>query len=292
VKRCILTGATGLIGRNLLPLLEEGDWSTHAVVRKKSREDTDCLRFITCDLSREFSTSPFPAEADAVVHLAQSEHFREFPLLSDNIFGVNTLSTVRLLDYARKAKAKSFVYASSGGIYGHGIEGFKEDEPIVTRGDLGFYLSTKLCSEVLADSYSHLMNVIVLRFFFVYGPGQRQHMLIPRLIERVRRGEPILLHGQSGIKINPIFVTDAAWSIARALSLNESHTINVAGPDVLSMRAIGETIGKAVDRAPRFEIREDTPPRDLIGDTNKMAKLLRPPEVRFSDGIAKMVAEE
>jgi len=292
MNRCVLTGATGLIGKAVLHLLEESGWITHALVRKEPREDTKKVRFIPCDLSREWSLQGLPEEADAVIHLAQSEHFREFPAYSEDIFRVNTFSTVRLLSYARECKAKTFVLASSGGIYGHGIEGFREDEPIVTKDDLGFYLSTKLCSELLADSFTPFLNIVILRFFFVFGPGQRTHMLIPRLIDRVRQGKPLLLQNREGIKINPTYISDAALSVFRALQLTESHKINVAGPDVLSLRSIGETIGQAVGREALFEIKGDSPPQDLIGDIGKMSELLHPPGVRFREGINRMLKTE
>jgi nucleoside-diphosphate-sugar epimerase len=283
-----MTGATGLIGRSVLPLLEKSGWTVHALVRRRPGEDSSAVRYHLCDLAGEFSLSNLPPAADAVIHLAQSEHFREFPDYSENIAGVNTLSTIRLLDYARAAGVKTFVLASSGGIYGHGIEEFREDEPIAAQGDLGFYLGTKLCSELLAQSYTPFMNLAVLRFFFVYGPGQRSHMLIPRLIDRVRQGLAITLQNSAGIKINPTFVTDAALAVVRALGLADSQIINVAGPDVLSMRAIGEMIGDVLGRPPRFEVEKDVPPRDLVADTRKMAALLCPPTVRFADGIARM----
>src|SRR4030042_288576 len=114
-----------------------------------------------------------PKSIDAVIHLAQSEHFREFPMHAESIFKVNTASTLRLLEYARQAQVKIFVLASSGGIYGHGDEGFREDQPIEAKDDLGFYLGTKLCAEIIAENYSSFMNIVILRFFFIYGPRQR-----------------------------------------------------------------------------------------------------------------------
>lgn len=50
---------------------------------------------------------------------------------------------------------------------------------------LGFYLTSKYCSELILDNYSSFLTIIQLRLFFVYGMGQRKDMLIPRLIENV-----------------------------------------------------------------------------------------------------------
>ena len=193
-----------------------------------------------------------PQRFDGVIHLAQSEYFRDFPEHSLDVFEVNTISTLRLLDYALKAGAKTFIYASSGGVYGYSDDGFTEDAEIMQRGDLGFYLGTKLCSEILSDCYTSLMNVLVLRFFFVYGPGQSKGMLIPRLVDRVKEGKLIVLQGSDGIRLNPTYVADAVSAICRSLVVEGSHKINVAGPEVLSMRAIGETIGQVLSKRPKF----------------------------------------
>ena len=288
MEKILITGASGLIGHEVVKTLQ-GRGSIYAVSRHPYEYLSQNARMIRCDLAEICDFSPFPKNVDAVVHLAQSEHFREFPEKAENIFGVNTLSTLRLLEYARQAGAKTFIYASSGGIYGYGDEGFRENQPIVAQRDLGFYQSTKLCSEVIAENYVPYMNVIILRFFFVYGPRQNATMLVPRLVRNVREGNPILLQGTSGIRINPTHVSDAAEAVVRSLSLMDSQKINVGGPEVLTLRQIGEIIGASMGKQPIFEIKEDIQPHNLIGDTHKMARLLAPPRITFAEGIRSML---
>lgn len=284
----MVTGAAGLIGSHLTGRLAS-DWEVVGVSRTPLMAP---VRHVPIDLSARWSPDLLPAKTDAVVHLAQSEHFRNFPGRAPEVFQVNTASTLQLLDYAYRAGAKTFILASSGGIYGHGEQEFTEDMVTPPQGDLGFYLGTKLCSEVLAENYVPYMNVIVLRFFFVYGPGQRKHMLVPRLIASVRDGAPITLQGPEGIRINPIHVSDAAEAIRRALDLSGSHKINVAGPEVLSMRDIGRIIGQALGQAPVFAEQPDVAPRHLVGDIRKMAQILVPPVVKFKDGVADLLSSE
>jgi len=269
-------------------LLRE-DWERYALVRNTSDAVSDGIHYIKCDLANDWNVKGFPESVDAVIHLAQSEHFREFPTQAERIFNVNTISTLRLLEYARRAKARIFVLASSGGIYGHGDEGFREDKAITAKGDLGFYLGTKLCAEVLAENYTPHMNVIILRFFFVYGSGQRPTMLIPRLVKVVKEEQAIILHGKDGLKMNPIYVTDAASAVYRCLELTESQKINIGGPEILSLRQVGQQIGKVLRKDPVFEVKKDIPPQHLVGDIKKMTHLLGQPIVKFEEGIAKYI---
>jgi len=285
MKKIIVTGGSGLIGKRLL-----ADLSPSAEVVSIGRRDPSVagVAWISHDLSK--STLPdLPRAIDTVVYLAQSEHFREFPEQARDIFEVNVANVQRMLDWARISGVKRFLLASSGGVYGHGDSAFREDDAIGPKGPLGYYLASKRCSELLAGSYADCFTVVILRFFFVFGPGQKRSMLIPRLIDSVRNGRTVILQGEDGIRLNPIFVEDASMAICRALELTSSHTINVAGPEVLSMREIGNLIGQVVGREPVFDIDQNAVPRHLSGEISKMRDILGPPRIRFMDGLRSMV---
>ena len=287
MKRCIVTGASGLIGSHLLPSLID-EWEVHATTRRGPVGLRDGVRWHSMDL-RAPDTSVLPDRADAVVYLAQSEHFREFPEKAQAIFDVNVAAVLQFLEYARRSGARTFVLASSGGVYPSSDSGLSEDLEIATRRDLGFYLGTKLCSEILAEQYTPLFTVVMLRFFFVYGPGQAPHMLVPRLVRSVETGTPITLTGQEGIRINPTYVDDAVRATVRSLTLPESHRINIGGPEVVTLRELADTIGGVVGRAPVFAVDAAAQPRHLFADVSKMRNLLHAPTVTLRDGIERLV---
>jgi nucleoside-diphosphate-sugar epimerase len=288
VKRCVITGGSGLIGAHLIASIHQ-QWQICAIARTRPTSrlcnvETQCI-----DLTKAWDTEALPRTVEAVIHLAQSEQFRAFPEQAEQVWHMHTVSTLRLLDYARRAGAHTFILASSGGVYGYGAQAFSEDMPVARRGALEFYLGTRLCSEIMAESYTPFMNVMVLRFFFVYGPGQRRSMLIPRLVQAVIDSTPITLHGPAGICVNPTYVADAATAVQRALDLQGSHTINIGGPDVLSLRQIGDIIGTVVGKVPRFEVQPLSQPRHLVGDISKMARLLGRPRIDFATGMRTYV---
>lgn len=285
-KTIVITGGTGLIGAALVQRLA-AEHEVHCISRRPPAARQAIWHEI--DLARSCGFERLPRRVDAVVYLAQSEYFRDFPGHSLDIYEVNTANVLRLLEYARQAKARSFVYGSSGGVYGAGDVRMSEQIQIPALNDIGFYLSTKLCSEILAQNYAAFFNVVILRYFFVYGRGQRQSMLIPRLVQRVRAGEPIVLRGRDGIRINPVHVSDAATATQRAIDLGTSMAINVAGPQVLSLRQIGEIIGAAVGRAPVFATEDGKAPQDLVGDIARMREHLAAPQIQFAEGIKSLL---
>ncbi len=286
-RNILITGGSGIIGSLLIQALKEKN-SIYYISRKYI-DDSDIIH-IPIDLSDDFRPSDLPKKIDAIVHLAQSENFRSFPEKAIDIFYVNTLSTLKLLDYAKKSGVKNFIYTSSGGVSNNNDRNFFKNGKMNSAGDLNFYFNTKLCSEIIMESYSSFFNVIVLRLFFVYGSHQKSTMLIPRLIEYIKRGEKIVLNGYNGIKINPIHVSDVVNSITRAVNLKKNCRIDIAGPEVLSLREIAITIGQTLKIKPRFKILTDTGPLpNLIGDIAKMKKLLESPRIKFQDGIDQMV---
>ena len=285
-KTVVIAGATGLIGSRLIELLSL-EYEVHCVSR--SRGVGSDVIWHQVDLSAACSFEGLPKSVDAVIYLAQSQFFRDFPHHAVEVLQVNTLSALRMLDYARSANARSFIYGSSGGVYGAAGGDTNEEVRISTSDDLGFYLGSKLCSEIVAKNYERFFNVVILRYFFVYGAGQRGDMLVPRLVHRVRNRAPIQLSGCDGIRINPVHVSDAAAATMRALELTASVTINIAGPEILSLRQIGNIIGGAVGCDPIFTIESGGSQGDLVGDITRMSDLLGGAKMRFVDGIRSVL---
>src|SRR5262249_49632632 len=161
-----------------------------------------------------------PGRADAVFSLAQARRFREFPEMAEETFAVNVQATLTLLQWALSSGVERFIQVSSGGVYGSGRQSslLCETDPLAMHSPIGFYLGTKLCSEVIFQNYSHFFrSAVTLRPFFIYGPGQRKDMFVARLIESIRTGARVRLQGENGLRMNPIFVEDAAAATARAL---------------------------------------------------------------------------
>ena len=284
MKKILLTGANGLLGRSLCHKLSNHNAFVYALTREVPPDPIPGVNYCPVNLSKPWCDEALPTAVDSIVHLAQSAKFREFPENAADIFAVNIESTARLLDYAKRAGAQQFVYASSGGVYGNGATAFDENSPIVPAGKLGFYLGSKMCGEILVQSYASLMQVIVLRAFFIYGPGQNRSMLIPRLMDSIIAGTPISLVGEAGIRINPVHVEDAASSIVAALSIGDSATFNIAGPDIMSLREICDGMGQRVGRLPIFQ-HQSGQVNDLIADITAMRTKLQAPQLRLLENL-------
>lgn len=286
-KRILITGASGLLGSALCRHLTLSNAKVTAITRAGNLIKQSELNYLSLDICREDLTKHCPSDIDVVIHLAQSSKFREFPDSALDVFNVNVASTARLLDYAKQVGAKQFIYASSGGIYGNGPQVFKEDATIMPAEQLGYYLGSKACGEILVQSYVSVFQVTVIRPFFIYGPRQNRNMLIPRLMDSVASGKPIRLQGNEGIRINPVNVEDASRAISAALKTTESATFNIAGPDVLSIRQIAEAMGQHLGKTPIFQYAEGEP-KDLIADISAMKSRLIIPQINLIESLQEL----
>ena len=271
----LVTGAQGLIGRHLVDELSTAHqvWAVGRSTASAAR-----ARHILADLASPDFAGQLPAGIDTVVHLAQSQHYAAFPDQALDIFQVNVASTAALLDWSRRTGVRRFILASAGGA-NDGADG-----------PLSYYLGTKRSAEILAAAYHSHFSVIILRFHFVYGKGQQRSKLVPRLVDAVKDGRAITLHGANGIRVVPTHVDDAVRAIVAAAGVDGTHTLDVAGPAPLTIREMGESIARHLGREPRFDVVPAGAARDVIANTTAMDALLGPSRRAFSDGVVDVLA--
>lgn len=282
--RILVTGANGFVGRRLLET-HAGEHELFALARTRGPELPD-VEWIEHDLVEPLANARLPERIDAVIHLAQSRRYREFPEGARDVFEVNTRSTFELLEYARDAGARSFVFTSSGGIYPPSPEPLAETDPVEPS---TFYFSSKYASELLIANYATFFATVVLRPFFVYGPGQ-ERMLVPSLIERVLSGDVVTVEGDPGLRINPIYVDDAVRVFEPALRWAGAGIFNVAGDEALTMTELVELIGEVVGRQPAIEHTPGASAGDLVADNTRMRETLGVrPRVSLREGLGRTV---
>ncbi len=251
-KVVLLTGASGLLGSCVTSMVPDScrliSIGRNSVVGLPTQ-----VEHLRVDLSDPGLSQHLPSRIDTVIHLAQSRRFREFPQGAADVFAVNTHSTAILLNHAVKSGCKDFIYASTGGVYKPNSL-LTELSPLLSFEDMQFYPASKLAAEALIGSYSKVLRVVVMRIFFMYGKGQHESMLVPRLINSILKGRPILISEPFGFRFNPLFSSDAAALVWALVNSNFSGVLNVAGPEELTLKNVGELIGTQLGISPKFDI--------------------------------------
>jgi UDP-glucose 4-epimerase len=281
--RVLVTGATGFVASHLVPALA-ADHDIVALGHDPERIPRgDRVEPLIVDL-RDLRDASLP-DVDAIIHLAQANV--PFPDGALDLHAVNSGATVALLDHGRRCGAGRFVFASSASVYGFGDRPWREDDvPAATD----FYSATKLAAERFVRAYSAVLGTTVLRFVAPYGPGQRNRM-IPRLIDSVRDGKPITLNAGGRPRMNPIYVADVVRVIAAALESNGDQLVNVAGDDTVTIRELGELIGRVVKEDPSFEQGEAAVAGDIVCENQLMRTVFGLTQLTgLEDGLTRTAA--
>jgi UDP-glucuronate 4-epimerase len=232
---------------------------------------------------------------EAVVHLAARAGVRpswEDPVLYHQ---VNIGGTLAVLEAAREAGVRRFVFASSSSVYGDADRvPFREDaeglKPISPYG------VTKLMGEHYARLYHELhgLTMVCLRFFTAYGPRQRPDMAIRLFARAIERGEPVPVFGDGTMRRDYTYIDDIVAGVAAAVErpLEGFHVVNLGGARTTELKALVETLAKALGKPARIEPRP-VPPGDVrqtYADVSRARELLGfEPKVGLEEGIGRFV---
>jgi UDP-glucose 4-epimerase len=288
MQTAFVIGGAGFIGQHLVRHLAAQGMRVLATCRSTaSAPAVNGVEWVPSDLAATDASRNWPKHFDALIYLAQSARWRDFPTAADDILRVNVDALVQAAEHARHAGAKRFINMSTGTVYSQNHQPAREDEPIRTDAARSFYAATKLAAEILLAPYATWFGVTQLRLFMPYGSGQNEKMLLPSIVEKVRAGTPVDLQGPDGLQCNPIAVEDVSEVVRRCLMLEGSQTLNVAGPEVLTLRQVAEAVGAAVNCEPKFSSKPGSPPT-IVGDTSRLqATLGWQPPTRFSEGVKR-----
>lgn len=263
--KILVTGCTGFIGSHLVDALKARGDDIFCTSKGSACPQEN---HISLDLSRKLDQERLPDDLDCLIHLVAT---MDKEIDEDEMFGINTLATLNLLGYGKKIKIDKFIFASTGGVYGYSQEELREDSSI---NPIDFYGVSKYLSESLARYFTRYFRVVVLRYFFPYGKDQEKG-IIPMLTKKIRNKEPIFLEGRSGLRINPIHISDAVELTLRAIDIEgELETINIAGPTSLGIKDLADMIGEGLGIEPVYEYRSQESFLDMIGNISKMHKIL------------------
>ena len=109
MKKILVTGANGLLGRMVCNKLIKKNYSVFGIIKNKINNPIEKVEYIVADLSKINFIKLLPKKIDFIFHFSQSNKFRDFPKSANDIFSVNVSSTALLLDYAENIGVKDFL---------------------------------------------------------------------------------------------------------------------------------------------------------------------------------------
>src|SRR6266478_5124947 len=251
----LVTGGAGFIGSHVCERLLHSGHSVWAMddlndfyepeLKRRNLREIQALakpfRFIHGDLTDRTALDELlrGVKFDQVIHLAARAGVRpslEEPALYQR---VNVEGTVNLLEAARQNGVRKITIASSSSVYGSNSKvPFSEADPIFSP--ISPYAASKLACEALGHVYHHVygLDVVMLRFFTVYGPRQRPDLAIHKFARLISTGKPIPFFGDGTTARDYTYINDILDGIIACterefgyeiFNLGESETVKLGG---------------------------------------------------------------
>ena len=231
---------------------------------------------------------------DQVVHLAARAGVR--PSLAEPALyqRVNVEGTVNILEAARLNGVKKITLASSSSVYGVNAKvPFAESDPIFSA--ISPYAASKLACEALGHVYHHIygLDVVMLRFFTVYGPRQRPDLAIHKFASLISSGQPIPVFGDGSTARDYTYVTDIVDGVMACTRKEFGYEIfNLGESQVVKLSELIALLEAALGRSAVIN-RQPAQPGDVpitFADVSKArAQLGYDPRVRIAQGIPLFV---
>ena len=232
---------------------------------------------------------------DAVIHLAARAGVRPSVQNPKLYIDTNISGTHHLLEAAHRQGIDRFLFASSSSVYGLAKKvPFSEDLPLSQT--LSPYAATKLAGEHLCGNYAHLygMRVVCLRFFTVYGPGQRPDLAIHKFTDSIHRGLPIPQYGDGSTRRDYTYIDDIVQGVMGALRYDgpKFDIFNLGENQTTTLSELIVEIEKALGKKALIE-RHPEQPGDMpltAADISKARQLLAyDPQTKIREGSPKFV---
>ncbi|MCX9011223.1 MAG: GDP-mannose 4,6-dehydratase [Candidatus Methanoperedens sp.] len=250
--KCLVTGVAGFVGSHIAErLLKEGykvtgidcftDYYPRALKEANIEKilEGDNFTFIENDLL-DLDLEKCIKGSDYILHQAaqagvRKSWGRDFGIYVQN----NIICTQRLLEASKKIKLKKFVYASSSSVYGD-AEAYPTNEETAPM-PISPYGVSKLAAEHLCYLYWKNFNIptISLRYFTVYGPGQRPDMAFNIFTRAVLKGNPCPVYGSGNQTRDFTFIQDVVEAnLLAMLSESAGDIFNIGGGSQVSINQV------------------------------------------------------
>lgn len=313
MKTYLITGGAGFIGSSLSErLIKEGnrvvaidnfcDFYNPTIKENNVKEliKNSNFKLYRNDIRDRESVKKIFEEnhIDIVMHLAAMAGVRpsiENPVLYQD---VNCMGTQNILEEMKAHNVKNLVMASSSSVYGNCKEvPFKEN--MIVDFAISPYAATKKANEVMTHVYHKLfdMNVIMLRFFTVYGPKQRPDLAINKFTRLMLEDKEIPMFGDGTTSRDYTYIDDIVDGIIRSCNYVENNNdvyeiLNLGNSSPVSLKEMINTIGQAIGVEPKIK-QLPMQPGDVdrtFADISKAKKLIGyNPKTSFKEGIERFI---
>ena len=305
-KNVLVTGCAGFIGFNLSKTLLKENQNVYGIdslnsaydkkfkeLRLQNLESERNFYFTNNDLSNEDSLNEL-VDIDIVYHMGARAGVRQSFKDPLSYIKDNTVATTNVANFCKNNSIQKMILASTSSIYGN--SGDKEmvedlDEKINPP---SIYATTKLSGETLAKTIlsSHDTNLIITRFFTVYGPYGRPDMSILRFIHWIMENKEVIIFGDGEQRRSFTYIDDVVELLLKVQNCDNSETFNVGNNKTSSLNEVIKIIEKFSNKEARVnnQPRAFRDPDVVLPSLSKSKQILDwEPSTNIEEGIKSTI---
>jgi len=305
----LVTGGAGFIGSHLVrTLLAQGarvvniddynafyDPAIKEANTRAFRQNPDQYTEYRIDLANSADVTrvfdEWGPKLDQVVHLAARAGVRPSLEQPQLYLQTNVTGTLNVLEAMRPYSVRKMVFASSSSVYGNRTDPpFREDQDISKP--ISPYAATKAMCENMLHTYCHLygFNVVALRFFTVYGAGQRPDLAIHKFAKLITEGKTIPMYGDGSTLRDYTYIADILQGILGAMDYAQPgfEVFNLGESDPVSLTRLITTLEDVLGQKVKIDPQPMQPGDVLMtcADISKAkAKLGYNPTTSIEEGL-------
>ena len=293
MKRVLVTGATGCVGRHALPLLVARGWDVHAVASRQTPPDVAGVTWHRADLlDRDAAVTLVDrARATHLLHLAWYIAPGKWAAAPENFDWVS--ASLALVRAFRAAGGTRLVTAGScleyDWNYGYCSEARTPCAPHTIYGTCKHAL--QLLTTALSSDGT--MSSAWGRIFFLYGPHEHPDRLVASVTRSLLAGEPARTSHGNQVR-DYLYAGDVADAFAALLESDVTGPINIASGRAIRLRDIVERIGELMGRPDLIRLgaipAATTDVALVVADATRLQSALRwQPGVDLDAGLTKTI---
>lgn len=310
MDKVVVTGGAGFIGSNLIDsmilknickkIVVIDNFSTGNIKNMKSFIDNPCVDLVSEDMTNITLIRDALKGAEIIFHLGALPSVPRSIKSPISSHYNGSHATFLLLDEARNAGVKKFIYSSSSSVYGNTDPSIAKIETMPLS-PLSPYAAEKASGEYFCKVFSNIFNIetVCLRYFNVFGPRQNPlggyAAVIPRFITKINKKEKPIIYGDGRQSRDFTFVQNVVnANILSAITKNElrGESINIAGGgniclnDLISI--INENNNYNIQAV--YEEEREGDIKHSWANIDKAKNLIGYyPEISFKDGLNKTI---